>query len=424
MSDSLRSGPTGIREFTEDLTVRSSVDMRVVRSPARRVRAAPAPGALCTASPKRHIAVFSPFAPQMSGISDYIASLIAELRSTYTIDLYHDSGYVPELGRTAPTFGCFDHRLFSRRARVLNYRAVLYQMGNSPYHRFVFEALQRHPGIVTLHDFYLPHFQFWCPVPDAPPDYLQRRVLDLATRVIVHSPWCREQVSHLFPHHLLKTGVVPLGARPEVISAERQRCARAQFGLPEAALLFGAVGHMTAGKMNLELIESFAGLAAEFPDARLVFIGHAQDGGAAQRRLEALGLAARVRVLGRQPSPRYEELIATVDVGVCLRSPPTSGETSAALLDLMRLGVPTVVNSVGTFAAYPDALIRKVRLPEAGLDSLTRALRSLAADAPERRALGRAGREYVAREHAWPLAAARYVEMIEGCPHPTAGGAA
>jgi glycosyltransferase involved in cell wall biosynthesis len=405
--------------FTWEKTTQRVLDAIVpAASPGPAVSRLPRRGA-----PKPRIAVFSPFAPKISGISDYIASLIGELRHTYTIDLFHDAGYVPDLGLASAEFGCFDHRLFARRDKVLNYRAVLYQMGNSQYHRFVFEALERHPGIVTLHDFFLPHFQWWCPVPDVPDDYLQRRVMDLGQRVIVHSSWCRDQVAALFPQHLEKTVVIPLGARAEVVPVDLQHRAREQFGLPASALLFGAVGHMTAGKMNLELVEAFAGLA-EFPDALLVFIGQDHDGGASRRRAEALGIAARVRVLGRQPSPLYEELIATVDVGVCLRSPPTSGETSAALLDLMRLGVPTVVNSVGTFSAYPDSVVRRVRLPEEGIPALTRTLRELAADSRMRKALGRAAWVHVDREHAWPRAAARYVEVIEGCPKPALGGAA
>ena len=40
-------------------------------------------------------------------------------------------------------------RLFEFRARVLRYHGVLYQMGNSEYHRFLYEKLRIHPGVVT-----------------------------------------------------------------------------------------------------------------------------------------------------------------------------------------------------------------------------------------------------------------------------------
>src|SRR6202034_3301666 len=105
----------------------------------------------------------------------------------------------------------------------------------------------------------------------------------------------------------------------------------------------------------------------------------------------ALGLADRVRFLGRQPAADYDDLIAATDVGVNLRLPPTNGETSAALLNLLASGVATVVTDVATFADYPDTVVRKVRWDEArGPEALRQALFSLASDRTARQAFGSA----------------------------------
>src|SRR5262249_35860304 len=109
-------------------------------------------------APGPRIAFFSPLPPLRSGISDYAARLLDELKRRYTIDLYHDAGYVPPLALTSHEFGCYDYRLFERNARVLGYDALIYQMGNSRYHGYMYETLLRHPGIVTLHDPGLIHF--------------------------------------------------------------------------------------------------------------------------------------------------------------------------------------------------------------------------------------------------------------------------
>ena len=53
-------------------------------------------------------------------------------------------------------------------------------------------------------------------------------------------------------------------------------------------------------------------------------------------------------------------------MGVNLRRPPTNGETSAALLDLLATGVATIVTDVATFADYPDTVVRKVHWDEPG----------------------------------------------------------
>ena len=99
--------------------------------------------------------------PLRFGVSDYSARLLDELKRRYTIDLYHDAGYVPHIGLRSPDFGCHDYRLFERNARVLGYHALVYQMGNSPYYGYMYETLLRHPGIVTLHDLGIADFHFW-----------------------------------------------------------------------------------------------------------------------------------------------------------------------------------------------------------------------------------------------------------------------
>ena len=120
-------------------------------------------------------------------------------------------------------------------------------------------------------------------------------------------------------------------------------------------------------------------------------------------------------MLGRQPAADYADLIAAIDVGVNLRRPPTNGETSAALLDLLANGVATIVTDVATFADYPDTVVRKVRWDGQGPDELRRALFSLARDHTTRQALGSAAQAYVRQHHAWPNSAAAYVELIERC---------
>ena len=107
------------------------------------------------------VAFFSPLPPRISGIADYAARLLEELKATYTIDLYHDAGYVPDLGLSGHDFAAYDGRLFERNHAVLNYHAIVYQMGNSvAYHGYFYDLLLRHPGVVTLHDFFLSVYPY------------------------------------------------------------------------------------------------------------------------------------------------------------------------------------------------------------------------------------------------------------------------
>jgi glycosyltransferase involved in cell wall biosynthesis len=427
------------------------------RLPAGVLRAARAqPRPRPRARPRPRIAFFSPFPPRKSGVSDYSALLLQELKQTYAIDLYHDSGYVPEPALVAGGFECSDARLFPRRAAVRDYHAVVYQMGNSRYHHFLYETMMRYPGIVTLHDFCLAgfHLQYgrrmdreqqfirnellrWYPDQAAAitqvldhGDWdqeaiartcaergwvLNRGVLASARRLIVHSPWCLEQLRAAAPAEAERVEVIPHGIWPRSVTAAERAAIRARFEIPREALMVASFGFIHPDKMSPEALAAFHTVAKSDPSALFVFVGEDADGGAARRHAAALGLADRVRFLGRQAMADFTDLIAACDLGVNLRRPPTNGETSGALLYLLASGVATIVNDVATFSDYPSTTVWKVRWETEGPAGLERALHTLAADASARAALGRAAQAYTREIHEWSRVANLYVDVIECC---------
>jgi glycosyltransferase involved in cell wall biosynthesis len=413
---------------------------------------------------KPNIAFFSPLPPRKSGISDYAASLLEELRKTYRIDLFHDAGYVPEPALAAPEFTACDYRQFERLAAAKGYHGVVYQMGNSRYHSYMFPVMLRRPGLVTLHDFCLAGFHLyhgrahgmgmgfiadelrrWHPedadeieatLPRWPSSWeeierdcarrgwsLNRRVLDAAACVVVHSPWCERQVQDSSPQYAEKIVVIPLGGQPRRATEAERAATRAKFNLPPDALLVMSFGYVHPGKMCPEALDAFAAVARDDPKALFVFVGEEVDGGEARRHAAGLGLSERVRFLGRQSAASYAELVGVADVGVNLRRPPTNGETSAALLNVLGSGVPTVVTDVGTFSDFPSGVVRKVHWEAEGADGLRRALQELASDRDAREALGRSAWAHVNEYHAWPRVARLYVDAIERCREANATGA-
>lgn len=408
--------------------------------------------------PRPRLAIVSPWPPKASGISDYAIRLADALQDRYAIDLIHEAGYVPSRALSTFNFGSVDHRTFARRSELLGYRGILYQMGNSYYHNFLYDMLLKSAGIVTLHDFNLAGFHFWRAhhlgsahleafrrnLAHSHPDHadtpqpvieawmqelggvqgacvrrgltLNRRVLEAAQAVIVHSPWCRDQVSERYPSLVRKVHVVPMGATPRLVTEDRRASVRARFGLPMNALLLGSFGHLTRDKLNVEAIRAFSSLREELPDDSLmIFVGKDWEDGLARTAAIDLGIEHRVRFLGPQDDDAFADLIASVDLGIALRRPPTFGETSAALLDLLRHGVPTIVTDVATFSRYPDDVVYKVPWgsDKTGFDNLVRAIRDLAMNQGHRSMLGSAAYAHVVRENSWGNAADLYSEVIE-----------
>ena len=405
---------------------------------------------------KPTIAFFSPFPPRKSGISDYSAHLLEELRHNYRIDLIHDAGYVPEPALASAEFMACDYRLFDRIAAAKDYHAIVYQMGNSRYHHYMYDILPKHRGVVTLHDFSLAGFHLHygyrygrgvaflheelqhaypsqgAAIEDASRSWthdwgaiardcsqrgwhLNRRVIDSSVLTIVHSPWCARQVEELSPADSDKILVIPHGARPRQVTDAERAAIRERFGIGQDAFVVGSFGFVHPDKLLPEALVAFAEVTRTNDRALYIIVGEEADGGEVRRCAARVGLAERTLFLGRQPAEAFTDLILVTDMGVNLRLPPTNGETSGALLHLLAAGVPTVVSDVGTFSDYPAGVVRKVHWETEGQPGLTRAIVSLAGDAVARESLRRAAWSYVESIHEWSQVAKSYVSAIEHC---------
>lgn len=451
LAESLRRrGPEQARHFSWETTADRAIAAleEAVRGRTRPRRT------LRPTAPRRRIAFFSPLPPKRSGIADYSQSLLEHLREHYVIDLYHASGYVPHLSLSSLDFACHDYRLFPRYNRALSYRGLVYQMGNSKYHGFVYQTLLKYPGVVVLHDFALAGFHHWYALqPDAPPDHLARRlarenpalaaeylvdrdrwaaepggipaacnrrgarlnweVLHGAESVIVHDVWVAEQIRDRHPDLTDRVSVVPHGADAAPCAADRKQQLRRQFAIPDDALLFGCFGILHSTKCNVETIEAFAAIAERHPTAQLAFVGRDLGGGEAQAKVAELRLSDRVRFFGHLSIDAFRELAAITDIGVNLRRPPTNGETSGALVMLLSAGVPAVVIDVDTFSSYPDDVVCKVTWDSDLVSKLIREFDELAAAPQQRARMGQAALQYVRDRHSWSRSAELYVEAIE-----------
>jgi glycosyltransferase involved in cell wall biosynthesis len=240
-------------------------------------------------------------------------------------------------------------------------------------------------------------------------------MFDSGNLVMVHSPWCLEQVRATRPEHAERAVVIPHGIWTRQWSPAARADIRARFSLPQDAFLIASFGFIHPDKMNPQALEAFQGVAATNPRAMFLFVGEDADGGIARRKAAELGLTDRVRFLGRLSWDAFVELMAVTDLGVNLRLPPTNGETSGALLNMLAASVPTIVTDVGTFADYPSHVVRKVRWETEGMDGLRRALHDLANDPEARAVLGRAAWQHCVDYHEWPRVARQYADLIERC---------
>jgi len=370
------------------------------------------------------IALFSPLPPMKSGISDYTEEMLPLLRKHFEIDLYVDPKFVPTSPSLRSEYGVFPFRPDSFSSS--DYDAVVYHLGNYyPAHRFVYEGLQKNPGIVVLHDYVLQGFyarraevekrfgeyrrlletyygEAGTEIADGvarrvqPPIWeteealdfpLNEEILELATGLIVHSDFVRERVQRKTPKP-----VVRIPHHGHVLRALDREAERKGWGVGPDDILISSLGYVNRNR-RYELVIAALG---ELADPRLRYFIAGEDRGKLLRDLIA-GSKTRVSVQSFLPLEKLESLIVASDICVNLRY-PTMGESSGSLLRQMGYGRPTLITNCGAYAELPDWAAVKIEPDIDESASLKAYLAALIDDPDLRQSLGREASSYVRSE--------------------------
>jgi len=394
-------------------------------------------------SQKLKLAYISPLPPEKSGIADYSAELLPELSRHYDIDVIVDQKTIADDWITA---NCLVRQVSWFKTHAHQYDRVLYHFGNSLYHhQHMFDLLAQIPGIVVLHDFYLgdivaskdlqglnPHG--WVRELHHAHDYIavQERfhtedvadiafkypcnlsVLQQALGIVVHSnfachladQWYGKGWSHDW-------GVFPLLRVPVI--ASNKVTARQELGISDDTFVVCSFGMLGPIKQNNRLLSAWlASTLIQNKQSLLIFVGEIdKDAYAAQVRetINNSGLSAQIRITGWTDPATFRHYLAAADLAVQLRS-SSRGETSAAALDCLNYGIPTIVNGCGSMAELPADAVWM--LPEDFTDAnLTEAIEVLWQNPEKRKTLGEQARQFIHAQHAPSDCADRYANLIE-----------
>lgn len=162
---------------------------------------------------------------------------------------------------------------------------------------------------------------------------------------------------------------------------------------PDVAVL----GWLSTSKGIARAVEILRRLR-EVTDARLVFVGKANDGAveALHAAASQLDLHEQIVVTGYLPTDMLRDRLRGCRAGLRLAT-RTDGEMSAAVTDLVALGVPTVTNLATMGRSSPGLVV----LPDATDDDLVAALTPLLVND---RHFSAARRDAIDRADAWGFA--------------------
>ncbi|OPA98080.1 glycosyl transferase [Pseudomonas fluorescens] len=144
------------------------------------------------------------------------------------------------------------------------------------------------------------------------------------------------------PVAVLRSAFDPAVFRAAALSREQ---ARTRLELPlTGSPVLGAVGRLVDGKGFACLLEAFAGVSADKPDARLVIIGEGPAREALEARIEQLGLQGKVTLAGHLPEAAT--LYRAFD---WVAIPSTEEGLGLILQEAVMAGVPVLTSELAVF---------------------------------------------------------------------------
>ena len=360
--------------------------------------------------------------------------LLPAISASHDIDVFVD-GRPSGLFEPDPRIRLFAAHDFLWKKRREGYDLIVYQMGNAPFHDYIWPYLFRCPGLVVLHDGQLHHararlllqqrryddyrHEFWFNHPDAHVDLpelgvqgllgsltyswpMLRTVVESSRLVVMHNHWLADQICQAHPH--ARVQIVEMGVPETTPRSGAREAIRSRHRVPPHAVLFVALGKVTPEKRIREAVRALAAMSEAVPDAHLLLAGESVDHYDPITDARALDVEHKVRVAGYVADDEIDDYVAAADVCLCLRW-PTSRETSASWLRCLAAGRPTLTTDLVHTVDIPTLDTRDGSILGTGepigvsidiLDekhSLNLAMRRLAQDARLRDSLGGRARE-------------------------------
>lgn len=392
----------------------------------------------------RRIAFLTPLNPQRTGVSDYSEALLPHLARRVAIDVFSaDPGAAPPA--VSAQCGVYAYPQFAARRKAQRYDAVVYQMGNSPFHEAIHDLLERYPGVTVLHDAVLHHFYRARTLGNRDTagyvravayeartagavaaaramtgnrDYpcyeypLHERVVDASRVIVVHSEYATRCILATRPAATVVRAPLVCDPRAQRADPALTAALRVRWRIPRDAFVIAAYGQIDENRHLDVLFKALADLRKQVPNAILLLVGEPVPKYGLAARIGASGQAAYVRAAGRVQLAEFFAAFDLADVAVNLRD-PTAGETSATAIQLLGRGVPLIVSEAGAYAELPDVAAIKVATGAEQAAQLGRALLALAGGDAMRNSMRRAARAYVARAHSPEHAVDAYLAAIE-----------
>lgn len=387
------------------------------------------------------MALVTPFPPHKTGIANYSAELLTKLQEFYRVTVIIEAPINSNQSDINNIIDIRDHCWFEKNAYMFD--RVIYQFGNSIYHAYMLDLLEKFPGIVVLHDFYLGHLiaaldqkkmlqGIWADELYRSEGYnslikrfkeskinesvirypVNSTVVHRAQGIILHNNYSLHLARHFFGEETLNHfAVVPLGKT--IYSINNKENARNHLGIPQNAIVICSFGFLGPNKCSQDIFDAWKHVFTAESNVYLYFVGEKTSEVYCSNLQSSIDICDNNKacITGYVDSNIYENYLYACDIAIQLRV-NSRGETSAALLDCMGAGLATIVLNHGPFAELPDDCVYKIE-EDLSVTEISAALSLLANNSNLRSDLGNNAKRYIETEHNFTEIIKKYVSEIE-----------
>jgi phosphatidyl-myo-inositol dimannoside synthase len=377
---------------------------------------------------KRHLLVTNDFPPKVGGIQNYLWDLWSRL---------DPASFVVLTASSDDEAASFDAVQAARGVRIERVPGSILFFPSPQVHRDIDDCVRRHGIDLVLLDPALPLGllgpRLGVPygvilhgaevtVPGRLPGARAAlaRVLRDASIVVSAGNYPATEGRRVVPDQARGFVEIPPGVDTGAVAplkAPERRAARARLGLPAAAPLVASVSRLVPRKGMDVLIEAANRLAPSYPDLVVAIGGDGRE----RQRLERLAADSLVdvRLLGRVSDDDRAALLGAADVFVMACRNRWGGLEQEGFgivfLEAAAFGVPQVAgDSGGAPEAVLDGQTGLVVEDPSDPGVVAEAIRTLLADPPLRRRMGRAARTRVQESFDTDVLASRLAEALAG----------
>ena len=342
---------------------------------------------------RKKIAFFTPLPPMQSGISDYSVDILNSLSGYFNIDVFIDDTYNADCVLNN-NIKIYNHKKFNVKE---NYYDIVYQVGNSEYHIYMFNYIKKFKGTIVLHDYNLHGVAQFKALSIEKKNFktygsflledyneklvqlylkqltnrevglkiyefeLNGFVTNYANKIIVHSDEAKEKLLNRDIARNVRT-IRSYAKIEQLVDSQKVKL---DNGFDRDCIVMASFGHIHETKRAVPILKAFSKICQNYNNIRYIFVGKLDSvlKSTFNDLVKELNLVSRITITGYTELQEFERYINMTDICLNLRY-PYNGETSGSLMRILAKGKSVIVNDIGSFREIPDDAC--VKMPNAG----------------------------------------------------------